>query len=257
MDLAMALTPSTALVTGAASGIGAAIARLLAARGSHVVCIDSNAAQLEAEVAAIISAGGSAEAVPLDLADAPAVAAFAASTTAVDQLALCAGIYRATPADGFDLDTYNRVVDVNLTGAVNLLMALVPRLAESAAPRVVSISSIQSSFGEAGSTAYAVSKAGLVAATKVLSTELAGRGILVNAIAPGFIDTPMATLADGTSEHDSASFTAVYVEAGKLPLGRAGTPDEVALAAGFLLSPDNTYITGHVLVVDGGLTATF
>ncbi|MDO7883251.1 SDR family NAD(P)-dependent oxidoreductase [Salinibacterium soli] len=255
----MADTTSTALVTGAASGIGRAVAARLAADGARVVCADANAVGLDETISAIERAGGSAAAVVLDVTDRDAVARLVGSADldGLDRVALCAGIYRATPVDAFSIDDYRRVLEVNLTSSVALLVALVPRLRAAEAPRAVTVSSIHSQFAEAGSSAYAVSKAGLVAATKALAVELAGDGILVNSIAPGFIDTPMAVLEDGTNEHDTAGFRSVYVEHGKLPLGRPGTPEEVAAAASFLLSPDNGYITGHVLVVDGGLTATF
>lgn len=255
----MARMPRTALVTGAASGIGRAVARELAADGSTVVCVDVNTAGLDETVDLIDRADGTAVAVALDLTDDAAVAALVANPAldGLEQVALCAGIYLPTPADDFRRADYARVLDVNLTASVALLIALVPRLRASDHPRAVTVSSIHERFAEAGSSAYAISKAGLTAATRALAVELASEGILVNSIAPGFIETPMATLPDGTSEHDSEHFQTVYVQHRKLPLGRAGTPEEVAAAARFLLSPDNGYITGHVLVVDGGLTATF
>lgn len=255
----MATSSAAALVTGAASGIGAATAALLAARGAHVTAVDVDAEALARSVAAIREAGGSADPVVADLSDPESVQKLiAAQTERLDQVALCAGIYLATPADGPDyLAAYRRVLEVNATSAIQLLLGLAPRLRESATPRAVTISSIHAMSGEAGSSAYAASKGALVAATRALAVELAPDGILVNSIAPGFIDTAMAVRPDGTNEHDSEEFLATYVERGKLPLRRPGTAEEVAEAAGFLLSPANGYITGHVLVVDGGLTATF
>lgn len=255
----MADASSTALVTGAASGIGRAVARSLAATGDTVVCVDRDQDGLRETVDLITSLGGAAVAVPLDLTDDAAVADLVASSAldGLERVALCAGIYLPTPVDGFSPTDYRRVLDVNLTAGVTLLVALVPRLRTSAHPRVVTVSSIHERFAEAGSSAYAISKAGLVAATRALAVELASEGILVNSIAPGFIDTPMAVLPDGTTEHETDAFRTVYVDHGKLPLGRPGTPEEVAAAARFLLSPENGYITGHVLVVDGGMTATF
>lgn len=255
----MARTSSTALVTGAASGIGRAVAVSLAATGARVVCVDQNATALDATVAEITATGGSAIGVAIDLTDQSAVAELVGSDEldGLDSVALCAGIYRATPVDSFSRADYERVIDVNLTASVTLLVALVPRLRAARSARAVTVSSIHSQFAEAGSSAYAVSKAGLAAATKALAVELAPDGILVNSVAPGFIDTPMAILEDGTNEHDSVRFRTVYVDHGKLPLGRPGTPEEVASAVRFLLSPENGYITGHVLVVDGGMTATF
>jgi len=259
MDHQMAGSSTTALVTGAASGIGSAVARSLATEAARVICLDSNEAGLAATVRAIESAGGHASAVTVDVTDAAAIAQLVASPLldGLEQVALCAGIYRSTPVDSFTLESYREVIDVNLTASVGLLMALAPRLREATAGRVVTISSIHADFAEQGSSAYAISKAGLVAATRALAIDLAADGVLVNSIAPGFIDTPMAILADGASEFDTERFSQVYLDHAKLPLGRPGTPDEVAAAARFLLSADNGYITGHVLVVDGGLTATF
>jgi 3-oxoacyl-[acyl-carrier protein] reductase len=119
---------------------------------------------------------------------------------------------------------------------------------------VLNIGSIQGFQAQAGALAYAVSKGGVHNLTRALAVDLAAHGVLVNALAPGFIDTPMAVLPDGSNELDSDWFQSIYVDHGRIPLRRAGKPDEVAAAAEFFVSIDNTYVTGAVLTVDGGMT---
>ena len=248
---------STVLVTGAASGIGAAAARMLAASGATVVCVDVAPGGLDRTVRSITEAGGRARPIAADLGEDEAAERIAADVPALDGLVHCAGISLATPIADLQRDVFDRVLDVNFTAAMRLTAALLPALRRSAAPRIVLVSSIQAAHAEAGSLAYGASKAALGAAARTLAVELAADGVLVNAVAPGFIDTPMARLPEGGTEYDTDRFQRLYVEGGRLPLGRPGRPDEVAGAIAFLLAPETTYITGHTLVVDGGLTATF
>jgi NAD(P)-dependent dehydrogenase (short-subunit alcohol dehydrogenase family) len=248
----MSHSPRTALVTGAASGIGAAIARRLSHGGYRVFAVDRDQSGLQALADEI-----GAEALALDITDEAAVSHALGRIEALDALVNSAGIATETGLDDADLDLYRRTIDVNLTGMVIVTRACLPLLRASSSARVLNIGSIQGAQAQAGALAYAVSKGGVHNLTRALATDLAGDGVLVNALAPGFIDTPMSMLPDGSNELDSDWFTAIYVEHGRIPLRRAGTPDEVAAAAEFFVSPENTYVTGAVLTVDGGMTATF
>jgi NAD(P)-dependent dehydrogenase (short-subunit alcohol dehydrogenase family) len=225
--------------------------------GAAVVGVDADEEGLERTVGAIVEGGGTASALVADLADGDSPERVAAAAPQLDGLVHCAGIARPTPIADLSRTTFDRVLDVNFAAAMRLIAALLPALRRSAAPRVVLVSSIQAEHAEAGSLAYGSSKAALNAAARTLAVELAPDGVLVNAVAPGFIDTPMARLEGGGTEYDTERFQRVYLEGGRLPLGRPGRPEEVAHAIAFLLAPDTTYITGHTLVVDGGLTATF
>jgi NAD(P)-dependent dehydrogenase (short-subunit alcohol dehydrogenase family) len=130
-------------------------------------------------------------------------------------------------------------------------------LAASDCARIVNVASVQGFRGTTGSLAYGAAKGALVNLTRGLACELAPRGINVNAVAPGFVDTPMARLEDGRTEYETDWFREVYLRHGKIPLRRPGTADEVAAAILFLCTPGSSYVTGHVLTVDGGMTATF
>jgi 3-oxoacyl-[acyl-carrier protein] reductase len=249
-----------ALVTGAASGIGAATAARLASAGAAVACLDRDGAALEKVVATIRSRGGIANATVIDLSSLDQIERYVANCAAgpaLDQIALCAGIYEPTPAVGLDMDVVDRVLNVDLRGPIALLGGLLAQFNKVSGARIVLVSSIQSQFAEAGSLAYGVAKAGIDAVVRTLAVELAAAGTLVNAVAPGFVDTPMALLPDGTPEYATNSFKRIYIEGGKLPLGRPARAEEIAEVVHFLLSPANTYITGQSIVVDGGLTAGF
>ena len=240
----------TALVTGAASGIGAAVARRWGATGARVILLDR-----DGEVVGAVAAGiPDATVLVHDLSDPQAIAAIAAEVAdagGLDVLVNAAGIVIESDDD----EALTRTLAVNLEASVRLTRHLVPQLRAADAPRVVNIGSVQADRAGSGSVAYAASKGGLHAATRALAVDLADHGILVNAVAPGFIDTPMARLADGITESDTDWFRSVYVEHGRIPLRRPGSAEEVAVAVEFLASAANTYITGAVLAVDGGLGA--
>jgi NAD(P)-dependent dehydrogenase (short-subunit alcohol dehydrogenase family) len=241
---------SVAMVTGAANGIGRAIALRLRDDGFRVAAAD---------IEPIEPAEG---VVPyrLDVGDLGAHDSFVGRVEAelgpLFALVNVAGVHMAEPLGDLSLAAYRHQHAVMLDGPVWLARSAGLRMAARGAGRIVSITSIHSTNGEPASLAYDSAKAGLEAATRTLAIELGPRGVLVNSVAPGFVRTRMSVV-NGMDELDSASFRDVYVGHGKLPLRRAAEPAEVASAVSYLVSADNTYLTGQRVVVDGGLTVTF
>jgi 3-oxoacyl-[acyl-carrier protein] reductase len=244
-----ALDGKVALVTGASRGIGAAIARGLAAAGARVVVnYQSRREAAEEVVAAIVSAGGVAEALPFDVADRAAVDDAVRSVVArlgnVDVLINNAGV----SADGLILRTseeeWDRVLDVNLTGVFNCTRAVTRGMMRARGGRIINISSVVGVMGNAGQATYAAAKAGVIGFTKAAARELASRDITVNAIAPGLIATEMLEKMPAAGRD---------IVLALVPLRRVGTPEDVAAAAVFLAGPGGAYITGQVIHVNGGL----
>jgi len=242
------LTNQIAVVTGAGRGIGRAIALKFAAEGADVVCV-SRTAENSGKVAAEIRAfGRKAWAFAVDVADSAAVNAAAEKILAecgkVDILVNNAGVTR----DGLlmrmsDAD-WDTVLNTNLKGAFLFTKAFFRAFARQRAGRIINISSVIGLIGNAGQCNYAASKAGLIGFTQSVARELAGRGVTVNAIAPGFIETDM------TSELKEELKANVLKQ---IPMGRFGSADDIASAALYLASPSARYITGQVLTVDGGM----
>ncbi|WP_322410032.1 SDR family oxidoreductase [Microbacterium invictum] len=241
--------PLRCIVTGARHGIGAAIAERLASGGDTVVGID------------IEPGSGPTRIVAADLAD-PASRASGferglAALGGVDVLVNAAGVFReggvltSTPAD------WAPVWAVDLEAPLDLMRLAAAVMAPAGFGRIVNITSVHARVGSRESIAYDVAKAGLEAATRSAALDLAGHGVLVNAVAPGFVRTRMSMLPDGRDETETDAFLATYVEGGRLPLGRPASPAEIAESVVFLTGRGNTYITGQVLTIDGGLTATF
>ncbi|ACQ78391.1 short-chain dehydrogenase/reductase SDR [Beutenbergia cavernae DSM 12333] len=239
-----------ALVTGAASGIGAAVAHRLALAGMAVVCAD-----VDVDGAGRVAAETGGDPLELDLRSVPDD--LGDRLGYLDVLVSCAGVADSTPTSDLDVAGYRRVMEINLDGTVAVTLAVLPLLRAAASGRVLTISSVQGFRAAADTLAYATSKGALVTFTRALAVDVAEDGVLVNALAPGFVDTPMARMPDGTREYDTPWFRSVYVEHARIPMRRPGTADEVAAAAEFFVSPTNTYVTGQVLAVDGGLMATF
>lgn len=244
------LAGSRAVVTGGAHGIGAAIVAQLALAGTEVVVLDQD------------GPADGIETVLVDLADSRAVAEAAGhAVRALDGnceiLVNCAGVCGPVAhLRDLDLDQYHRVLAVNLHAPVLLMKMLGLRMADAGYGRIVNVTSVHGRLSEPGALAYDVSKAGLEAATRTAAIELAAAGVLVNAVAPGFVMTRMSVV-DGRSELESEWFKLVYVKGGRLPVGRPASPSEIAESVQWLCSAANSYTTGQVLTVDGGLSARF
>ena len=240
------MAKSIALVTGASRGIGRAIAVRLAGDGHHVVLnyrADTQAA--ESALEEVASAGGSGELLQLDVSDGPAVeaalASFLAEKGAPQVLVNNAGIRRDMLLVWMKAEDWRSVLETNLSGFYNVTRPVVKEMLLRRSGRVVSITSTAGESGLPGQVNYSASKAGLMGATKALAREVGKRGVTVNAVSPGFIDTDI--LADLPRDEIVKN----------VPLGRIGRPDEVAAAVSFLCSPEAGYITGQELSVNGGI----
>ncbi len=241
------LTGRVALVTGASRGIGRAIALALASGGAHVVAAarGDNAA---GTVDAIRAAGGSAELASLDVTDPASVEAVVSGVLErhkkIDILVNNAGVTRDQLMLRMKRDDWDAVIAANLTGAYTCVQAVLKSMVKARHGRIISITSVVGEAGNPGQANYAASKAGLIGFSKALALEVASRGITVNAVAPGLIDTDMTRAISAGAHEEWAK---------KIPLQRLGTPEDIAAAVRFLASAEAAYITGHVLSVNGGM----
>lgn len=244
------------IVTGASSGIGKATAVRFAREGWDV-CLTARRQPLLEEIRRDLPEGN--HLVCAGSYDDPQVARTIQDTVqaewgSLDALVNCAGVYMGADVVTSALEEWRKPLDLMLDGAIymtRLAAALMNR-----GGRIIHVTSIHGERVENKASAYAMAKAAINQYCRGLALELAARNILVNAIAPGFIDTPMA-IVNGVNELESEWFRLNYVEGHHLPLRRAGQPEEIAGVAYFLAGPDATYITGQVITVDGGLTITF
>jgi 3-oxoacyl-[acyl-carrier protein] reductase len=238
-----------AVVTGAGRGIGHAIAVRLAKEGARVACVsrtEANAQKTADEINA--TRAGAAKAYSVDVADHAAVQKTAAQILEdfgrVDILVNNAGVTRDGLSMRMPVEDWDTVLNTNLKGAFNFVQALMRPMIKRRSGRIINISSVSGLIGNAGQANYSASKAGLIGLTKTLARELASRGITVNAVAPGLIETDMTTVLSDEVRQGILK---------NVPLGKLGEPEDIAGAVAYLASAEAKYITGQVLTVDGGM----
>ena len=241
------LTGKVALVTGASRGIGRAIASRLAAQGAMVVAA-ARGDHADEAVREMVGNGYRAEAVSLDVLEAGALERLPGAIVErhghLDVIVSNAGIARDQLLMRMKREDWDAVIATNLTATFTLAQAAIRPMLKQRGGRIIAISSVVGQTGNAGQSNYAASKAGLVGFAKALAREVASRGITVNVVAPGLVDTDMTRALADKAQGDWAA---------QIPLGRAGTADEVAAAVCFLASDEAAYITGQVLAVNGGM----
>ncbi|MGQ9498880.1 MAG: 3-oxoacyl-ACP reductase FabG [Dissulfurimicrobium sp.] len=243
------LKGKVALVTGGSRGIGRAVCLKLASLGAHVfINYASNEAAARAVMDAITASGGSASLLPFDVADRDAVSdaikRLIAGAGVLHILVNNAGITRDSLVVRMKPEDWDDVVSVNLTGVFNCIQAVIMIMMKQRWGRIVNIGSVVGAMGNPGQANYAAAKAGIEGLTKSIAREVASRGVTANVVSPGFIDTDMtARLPEKIREYLLT----------QIPMGRMGAPEEVAEAVAFLSSAGASYITGHVLHVNGGL----
>ncbi len=247
------LSGQTAIVTGASRGLGKAMAVALGRSGARVACVARSADKLAETVAEIAAAGGEAEVYSCDVGDRESVEkvieAVAEKWGRIDILVNNAGITQDTLMAAMSDEQWDDVIRTNLRGPFLFMRGVYRHMMKARYGRIINISSVSGLIGNPGQSNYSASKAGLIGVTRTLSRELAKRGVTVNAVAPGFIESDM------TQDLIRKFGQAVVDEAKKrIPAQRLGTAEEVAAAVLFLASPAASYVTGHVLVVDGGMT---
>jgi 3-oxoacyl-[acyl-carrier protein] reductase len=241
------LTGRVALVTGASRGIGRAVAMRLAEQGAVVIAA-ARGDHAAPTADAITQGGGRAEALSVDVTDAAALAELPAQVVErharLDIVVSNAGIARDQLLMRMKKSEWDEVIATNLTATYVLAQAAMRPMIRQRGGRIIAVSSVVGQMGNAGQANYAASKAGLIGFAKALAREVASRGITVNVLAPGMIDTDMTRAVAPKAQTDWAAL---------IPLGRLGTVDDVAAAACFLASDEAAYITGHVLAVNGGM----
>jgi NAD(P)-dependent dehydrogenase (short-subunit alcohol dehydrogenase family) len=247
--MAFDFSDRVAIVTGAGSGIGAAVARRLAADGARVIVSGLASDPIEDVAQAIRDAGGTALALAADVARFEDVSAAVDRAVAefgrLDQAVNCAGVApRLVPLAETAIDEWQRVTSINLSGVFHALRAEIPVMLSGGGGAIVNIASIQATLPLVNGSPYSAAKCGVVGLTRNAAIENADKGVRVNAVSPGITDTPMVA-----SEPEVSAQVVAYV-----PMGRIARPDEMASAVAFLLSDEAAYITGSELIVDGGLT---
>ena len=242
------LTNKVAIITGASQGIGKGMAKTFSKAGAHVACVSRNKDNLKSVADSLIKNGGVASFYTCDVSSLDAfqhtIKEIAENHGSVDILVNNAGVCKDKLIMRMSEDDWNKVININLNGAFNGIKAVSQIMIKQRAGRIINISSIVGLIGNPGQANYAASKAGLIGLSKSAAKELAPRGITVNAIAPGYIATDMT---DQITDQAKESLIT------KIPLGRIGSPSDIAASALFLASDEAGYITGQTLTVDGGM----
>ena len=242
------LNDKVAIVTGASRGIGKAIANQLSNCGAKVVLVARNAEALDSVEESINSQGGNAVAMPGDISSLNSFAEIAANTVSkwerIDILVNNAGTTRDNIIMRMKEEDWDSVLDINLKGCFNGIKAVTRSMIKNKAGRIISITSVIGQIGNAGQSNYAASKAGIIGLTKSIAKELGSRNITVNAVSPGYISTDMTDKLDEEVKEKMKS---------SIPLGKLGTPQDVANLVCFLASDEAEYITGQTFNVDGGM----
>lgn len=242
------LTNKVAIITGASQGIGKGMAETFSKAGAHVACVSRNKDNLKSVTDSLIKNGGEASFYTCDVSSLDAfqntIKEIAENHGSVDILVNNAGVCKDKLIMRMSEDDWNKVININLNGAFNGIKAVSQIMIKQRSGRIINISSIVGLIGNPGQANYAASKAGLIGLSKSAAKELAPRGITVNAIAPGYIATDMT---DQITDQAKESLIT------KIPLGRIGSPSDIAASALFLASDEAEYITGQTLTVDGGM----
>ena len=241
------LNNKIAIVTGASQGIGKIIAFELAKSGAHVACISRNKKAIESIVEEITINGGQASSFPCDISDSDTLSEIITEiikeNSRIDILVNNAGITKDSLLMRMSIEQWDDVINTNLKGAFHCTKAVMRYMMKNKFGRIINITSIVGLTGNAGQANYAASKAGLIGMTKSIAKEVASRGITANCIAPGWIETSMTDKLSGEVKNEFLSH---------IPVGRIGSPDDIANAVIFLASDEAGYITGQTITVDGG-----
>jgi len=242
------LTNKVAIITGASQGIGKGMAETFSKAGAHVACVSRNKDNLKSVADSLIKNGGAASFYTCDVSSLDAfqntIKEIAENHGSVDILVNNAGVCKDKLIMRMSEDDWNKVININLNGAFNGIKAVSQIMIKQRAGRIINISSIVGLIGNPGQANYAASKAGLIGLSKSAAKELAPRGITVNSIAPGYIATDMTNQITDQAKENLIT---------KIPLGRIGSPSDIAASALFLASDEAGYITGQTLTVDGGM----
>jgi NAD(P)-dependent dehydrogenase (short-subunit alcohol dehydrogenase family) len=255
------LTDQVCIVSGAGQGLGRTVALEMAGEGAKVALLERNPDTVHKVAAEIGGKGGRAEAYVLDITNYDAYAAAVADLLKkfgkIDVLVNNAAINPATRTILEDrLEDWRRTIEINLEAVYMGSKLVAPHMVQRGGGRIIHIASIQGFASSGGVGSYNAAKGGMIALTKSMAVELGPHNILVNAVAPGFMSTPMS-IVDGVNETETPEFLEWYVEKGKIPLRRTGYPEDVSGTVIFLASSYCRYMTGQLLVVDGGLMSTF